>query len=125
MAKQRPRTDLTDQQEYAVRSFLDDCVELQISMPQDIIAGLIDRMGYKVITPGKLVRKDREIKFIYGDPDPFRNIEDEYGPDGEALLERLYGKQDTVAGDGDSTDEASPSESPESDPVGDVLQQDV
>lgn len=114
----KPRNDLTDEQEYALRRFLDDCVTLQIALPPEVIGLIIDRMGYKVIRQGLIVRKDFEVKYIYGDPDPFRNIDDQYGPDGEELLERLNDNST-------STDEAGPSESPEGDEVGSVLQQDV
>lgn len=115
--KKKPRTDLTDEQEIIIRNFLDDCVEHQIGFDPTVIALMIDRLGYKVLTPGKLVRKDREVKFIYGDPDPFKNVEDEYGPDGEALRERIAAAE--------SADETSASESPEGDEVGDVLLEDV
>jgi len=118
--KIKKRSHLSDIQEGVVRQFLDDCVTYEIALDRTVIGLLIDNLGYKVVTPGKLVRKDREIKHIFGDPDPFRNIEDEYGPDGEALRERL-----NAANNSESTDEASTGEPTESDSVGDVLQQDV
>jgi hypothetical protein len=118
--KKKPRNDLSTTQELVIRGFLDACVEHQIGLDPSVIALLIDRMGYKVLCPGKIVRKDREIKFIYGDPDPFRNVEDEYGPDGEALRADADTTTDT-----EDTDTTSASESPEGDEVGDVLQQDV
>lgn len=116
MAK-KPRTDLTVEQELVIRDFLDRCVDLSIALDPMVIGSLIQRMGYKIVAPGKLVRADKEIKYIFGDPDPFRNVEDEYGPDGEAL-------RGAVSEDTD-TDEASSSESPEGDEVGSLLQQDV
>lgn len=114
------RNDLTDQQEIVIRNFLDECVTFEIALAPVIISELIARMGYKIVAPGKVVAQDKEIKTIYGDPDPFKDIQDEYGPDGEALRERL-----NAANNDNDTDEADPSEPTESDPVGDVLQQDV
>lgn len=114
MPKVKPRNDLTREQELIIRDFLDACVEYNIGFDPQVIALIIDRLGYKVVQPGKLVRKDREIKYIFGDPDPFRNVEDEYGPDGEALREE--------AAPVESEDEASASESPEGDAVGNILQ---
>jgi hypothetical protein len=112
--KNKPRCDLTDEQELAIRDFLDACVELNIAFDPQVIALILDRMGYKVLVPGKLVRKDREVKFIYGDPDPFRNVEDEYGPDGDALRERIAAPK--------SADEASTSKPPSRNPLGNILQ---
>jgi len=103
--KDKPRCDLSDEQEYALRKFIDDCVTLNIGLPQEVFGLIFDRMGYKVIQPGTIVRKDLEIKYIFGDPDPFRNIVDEYAPDGEALAERINGASDST-----DTDEASSSE---------------
>jgi hypothetical protein len=114
MAKVKPRNDLTREQELIIRSFLDDCVEHNIAFDPQVIALMIDRLGYKVVQPGKLVRKDKEIKYIFGDPDPFRNVEDEYGPDGEALREE--------AAQAESEDEASASKPTSRNPLGNILQ---
>lgn len=118
--RKHSRSNFTDEQELIIREFLDQCADFDIALPQHVVAGLIDVLGYKVIAPGKLVRKDREIKTIFGDPDPYRLIEDEYGPDYEALLKRM----EDAAGSEDTT-ETSPGESPEGDAVGDVLLKDV
>jgi len=115
-----PRCDLSDSQEYVLRKFLDDCVVENIQGLGEITGMLLHRMGYKMIAPGKLVRNDTEVKYIYGDPDPFRDFEDEYTPDGEALLERI-----NEASNDSDTDETSTGESPEGDEVGNLLQQDV
>lgn len=117
--RKHSRSNMSDEQELVIREFLDACGELDIALPAHVVGGIIDHLGYRVIAPGKLVRKDREIKTIFGDPDPYRLIDDEYGPDYEALRERI-----NAAGP-DDTAEASPGESPEGDEVGDVLQQDV
>jgi hypothetical protein len=121
MSKKKTRrlTNLSDHQQLIVRDFLADCAEYGIALDRAVVALLIDQLGYKVIEPGKLVAKTTEVKSIFGDPDPFRLIEDEYGPDGDALRERVD------AANSESTDEAGSSESPEGDAVGNVLQQDV
>jgi hypothetical protein len=110
------RTNFTAEQEVLVRDFLDDAAELETALPPEVVGGLLYAMGYRVLAPGKIVRRDREIKHIFGDPDPYRNIEDEYGPDGDALRASL---------DSADTDETDTSVEAESDEVGDVLQQDV
>jgi len=137
MAKEKIRTILSPEQELHIRDFLDGAAELGTPLPSAVVIEFLNLMGYKVLAPGKIVRRDREIKTIFGDPDPFRNIEDEYGPDGEALRESLVSDEDVQAsvledevGPGNNvpsgdTDEASSGESSESDEVGDVLQQDV
>jgi hypothetical protein len=123
MAKHKPRSDLTPVQEIVIRDFLEGCAELQIVLDPQIPVMLMARLGYRLI-PKKsgtiAIRADLEVKNIYGDPDPFKDYEDQYGTDGEAVRELANG----VVNDSD-TDEASPSQSPEGDTVGSVLQQDV
>lgn len=113
--------DLTDEQELLLRDFIDNAAKLNLAIPGDMIHWAFDRMGYRLIPKGKnnviAIDKRTEVKTIYGDPDPFKNYEDEYAADGEALRAKVAGA--------DSSDETSTSESSESDEVGDVLQQDV
>jgi len=114
------RCDLSDAQEHVLRKFLDDCVAEKIEGLGEVTGMLLHRMGYKMIAKGKLIRRDTDVKYPYGDTDPFGAYEDEYTPDGEALQERM----DEASNDSD-TDETSTSESPEGDEVGNLLQQDV
>lgn len=127
MAKIKPRCDLSPQQEMVIRDFLQGCAELQIALDPSIPVQLMARLGYRLI-PKKsgtiAIRADREVKHIFGDPDPFKAYEDEFGPDGEEIRAALAGVSDETSDDSD-TDEASPSVAPEGDEVGGVLQQDV
>jgi len=105
---------LKPEQEMVIRDFIDGARATGLVVPAGVIHPLITVLGYKVLPNGRCVSRNTEIKFIFGTPNPYDKYEDEYYTDGEKFR-----------ADNKPAVEASPSESPESDAVGDVLQQDV
>lgn len=106
------RNDLTMEQELHLRHFLNGCANLQIALPARLVGDLLSRMGYKILPNGAAVHKDREVKTIYGDPDPYRNYKDEYHKDGEALKRRYLaekGKVDAVREEDNNSEVSTPS----------------
>lgn len=126
MSSSTTANNLTDAQEKIVRDFydvivIDESLWTNNTASRKVVGGMcLSMMGYAVTPRGEIVPDGTIVKESYG-----QGMLGREGPPMNILYQTDGDKVRSASYESDSADQTSPSESPESDEVGDVLQQDV